>query len=531
MTSSKSLWRRGLVLALSLAGLAACRASAPPEDGGTVFYASGAELQSINPLLTVHPLARQVERYVLFLPLAEYDARLKPAPRLAQSWTWSAGRRTLTFHLRNDVRWHDGVPVSADDVVWTLTAARDPAVAYPRARDLAPVMSITKLDAHTVRLDFVRPQPTFPDVLTDLAILPAHLLQGLSGAAIRAARFNQFPVGDGPFAFVEHRPNQRWVFRRVDDFPAALGRPQIARLVIVIVDEATTKLAALTSGELDVAGIAPQHTAFVRRDPRLTVIDYPIQLVYGLIFNTRRPPFDDQRVREALSLAIDRRLIVDAYLYGFGTLADGPVPPEHPWHDSTLTVPARDLARARALLDEAGWLAGPDGVRIKAGKRLAFTVLTVTTGENALEQMIQAEVKDAGAAMTIRPVELSTFLGLAQGELRDFDALVTGLPGDLALSSVAALLGNRGPLAYPGYDNADVRAALTRVREATTEPDLASAWHDIQRLLARDVPVAWLYHARGVQGVNRRVHGITMDLRGELAELAAWSIPAAERRH
>jgi peptide/nickel transport system substrate-binding protein len=519
-----------LLLLCSAIAMAACATSSPAEDGGTVFYASGADLQSINPLLTVHPLAKQVERYVLFLPLAAYDSTLMPAPRLAQDWVWSRDRTQLTFHLRRDVRWHDDVPVSADDVVWTLKAARDPAVAYPRARDLAALTQVERVDQFTARLTFARAQPTFPDVLTDLALLPAHRLEGLEGGAIRTARFNQFPVGDGPFQFVEHRPNQRWVFRRFDSFPEALGRPRISRLVIVVVDEATTKLAALTSGELDVAGIAPQHTAFVRRDDRLRVLDYPIQLVYALIFNTRRPPFDDPQLRRALSLAIDRRLIVDAYLYGYGTVADGPAPPEHPWHEP-MPAPVRDSAQASRLLDAAGWLMGPDGVRRKGGRPLAFTVLTVTTGENALEQMLQAQLKEVGAAMTIRPVELSTFLGLAQGELRDFDALVTGLPGDLALSSVASLLGGRGPLAYPGYDSKDVRAALQRVREATTERQLADGWRDIQRLLARDMPVAWLYHARGVQGVNRRVEGITMDLRGELAGVDRWWIPASARRH
>jgi peptide/nickel transport system substrate-binding protein len=510
--------------------VAACGAAPPPDDGGTVFYASGADLQSINPLLTVHPLARQVMRHVLFLPLAVYDSTFTPAPRLARAWEWSRDRRTLTFHLRQDVRWHDSVPVSANDVVWTLNAARDPAVAYPRARDLAAITAIERVDAFTVRLKFTRPQPIFPDVLTDLAMLPSHRLQDLSGAALRTARFNQLPVGDGPFAFVEHRPNQRWVFRRVDDFPADLGRPAIARLVIVVVDEATTKLAALTSGELDIAGIAPQHTAFVRKDARLQVLDYPVQLVYGLVFNLRRPPFDDARVRQALSLAIDRRLIVDAYLYGFGTVADGPVPPEHPWH-AALPAPRYDVAAAKAMLDEAGWIPGSRGVRAKSGRRLAFTLLTVTTGENALEQMVQAQLKEVGAEVTIRPVELSTFLSLAQGEMREFDALVTGMPGDLALSSVASLLGGRGPLAYPGYDSKDVRDALTHVRDATTERALAEAWRQVQRLLARDVPVAWLYHARGVQGVNRRVQGISMDLRGELAGVARWSVPLAARRH
>src|SRR5712664_4506853 len=104
--------------------------------GPTVLFASGADLQSINPLLTIHPLARQVQRYVLLTTLARYDSLLVPRPYLARSWRWSDGGRALTFRLRTDVRWHDGPRTTARDVVWTLDAARDPATGYPRFTDL-----------------------------------------------------------------------------------------------------------------------------------------------------------------------------------------------------------------------------------------------------------------------------------------------------------------------------------------------------------------------------------------------------------
>ncbi|HEY6947807.1 MAG TPA: ABC transporter substrate-binding protein, partial [Gemmatimonadales bacterium] len=116
-------------LGWSLGVLAALGACAPaPDRGATVLYASGADLQSINPLLTVHPLARQVQRYVLLTTLARYDSALVPRPYLAREWTWSPDRRTLTFRLAFGVRWSDGVPTTARDVRWTLDAARDPAV-------------------------------------------------------------------------------------------------------------------------------------------------------------------------------------------------------------------------------------------------------------------------------------------------------------------------------------------------------------------------------------------------------------------
>ena len=513
----------------TLAALGAC--GSPRQDSrSTILFASGADLQSINPLLTVHPLAKQVQKNVLLMPLAAYDSAMRPIPRLA-SFEWGDARRTLTFRLRRDISWSDGKPTWAGDVRWTLDMARSRDLAYPRARDLAGIVAVEALDSFTVRVRFARAQPTFPDVFTDLAILPAHAFAGAAPGDVRSAAFNRSPFGNGPFEFVEYRPNQRWVFRRREGFPADLGSPAIDRFVVVVVDEATTKLAALTSGELDFAGINPAHASFVRADPRLRVQDYPVQFLNTVIWNLRRAPFDDPRVRTALDLAIDRRLIVDAYIYGFGAVAGGPVPAEHPWYEPVEPIPF-DTARARALLDSAGWHAGSGGVRERDGQRLTFTLLTVGTGDNALEQMLQAQFRAIGADMTIRQLELATLFAVAQGKARDFDALLTGIPGDLSLGYVAALLGGRdpGPLAYPGYRSAAFDAALDRAAAATTEPALLGAWRDAQRVVARDRPVAWLYPARGLQGINRRVLGVAMDLRGELAGISRWSVSTSATR-
>jgi len=292
-----------------------------------------------------------------------------------------------------------------------------------------------------------------------------------------------------------------------------------------VVDEPTTKLAALTSGELDFAGINAAHAEFVRRDPRLEVIDYPILLHYGVVFNLRRPPFDDARVRRALSRAIDRPLIIKAYLFGFGEPAAGPVSPGHPWYEAVPPV-AFDTVLAAGLLDSAGWRRGDDGVRVRGDRRLAFDLLTVGSGDLALEQMLQAQWRAAGAEVRIRQLELATFLDLAQGPARDFDALITGIPGDLALSHVAALYDGDGPLAYPGHQSAALGRTFARVRGATDEPALIDAWREVQRQLARDEPTAWIYHARGVQGKAKRIENVLVDLRGELAGIAAWRIGA-----
>jgi peptide/nickel transport system substrate-binding protein len=455
----------------------ACRSTAS-RRGATVLYASGADLQSINPLLTLHPLARQIQRYVLLTTLARYDSTLVPQPYLARSWQWSRDRRRLSFELETAVRWHDGAPTNARDVVWTLDAARDPATGYPRANDLGSLESVSAPTDSTVVLQFRTAPPAFPDVLTDLAILPAHLLDTVPHDRLRQAAWNDAPVGNGPFRFVAHEPNRRWVFAADSAFPAALGGPpRLDRFIVVVVNEPTTKLAALTSGELDVAGIQPAHAQFVRRDPNLRVLSYPILFTDGIVFNTRRPPFDRLAVRRSLSEAIDRKELVDGYIYGFGTPAAGPVPPAAPHYLPVTTVSTSGITRP--------------------GAPVSFELLTVGSGEAALEQMLQARLKPAGFDVRIRQLELSAFLARVYGNAHDFQAAMLGIPGDLGLGYLQPLAGLAG-----------MRAAAN--------PEKA------QRMFADSLPVAFLYHSRGLQGINRRIHGVTMDLRGELPTVHDW---------
>lgn len=506
------------VRALHLAPVLALAACGPPAPAGTLFFSSGADLQSINPIVTVHPLAKQVQRYVLFTTLVRYDSVLRVEPYLAQSWTWSGDRRTLTFTLRRDVRWHDGRPTTSADVAFTLAAARDTANGYPRLDDVACITGVRTPAPDRVELVFCRPQPGVPDALTDLAILPAHRAPR---TAIRESAFNAQPLGNGPFRFVSHEPNRRWVFEANPDFPAGLGgRPTLDRLVVVVVDEATTKLAGLVSGELHFAGILPMHASIVRRTRGLVVRDYPVLVTYALVWNTSRAPFDDPALRRALTMALDRRQIVDAFLYGFGRVADGPVPPDHPL--AAPEMPAVPFSRhgAATLLDSLGWRVAADGVRARDGRRLAFTLLTVGTADNVLEQLIQAGLREAGVEVRIRQLEMGAFLAAASGPARDYDALVTGISGDFTLGYLRGLFDSRrarGPLAYARYANPAVDAAFDR-------GDLA----EVQRLVARDLPLTFLYHGRGLQGVSARVHGAALDLRGELATVQRWRLaPAA----
>jgi peptide/nickel transport system substrate-binding protein len=341
---------------------------------------------------------------------------------------------------------------------------------------------------------------------------------------MKRAPFNLAPVGNGPFRFVERRAGARWVFRRNDEFPASLGGPPLlAGFVVTVVDEPTTKFAGLESGDLDVAGIAPTMASLAAHDRMLRVLDYPILFSTGLVFNVAKPPFDDARVRRAISASIDRKRIVLAALAGYGKAAAGPVPPESPF--ALAAEPVHDPRLADSLFDAAGWRRGSTGARARGGRSLEFDLLTVGSGDNALEQLVQADLGLRGVRVNIRQVELGAFLTQARAAHKQFDVLVAGVPGDVSLSFLASMFDSRqrgGALDYAGFHAPRLDSLFAAVRVARTDAARTAAWREVQRLLADSMPVAWIYHSRGVQGVSRRLAGVEMDLRGEMVSLARW---------
>jgi peptide/nickel transport system substrate-binding protein len=451
--------------------------------GNTVVMASGADLESMNSLITTHPLAKQVQRYALLTTLVRYDSVLRVTPYLARSWEWSRDRTVLVFRLHPGVLWHDGVPTTAADAAWTLETAKNPATGYPRLRDLGRLKQVVAVDDTTLLLRFSGRQSRIPDVLTDLAILPRHLLAGTPPEEQRRAPWNSAPIGNGPFRFVRHDPNRRWIFAANPEFlPSLGGRPALDRLVIAVVDEPTTKLAALAAGELDFAGIQPAHASFVRRDPKLAVLEYPLLTSYALVFNTRRPPFDRLEARRAVALAIDRPAIVEGYAYGFARIGSSPLPPEL---GGDTMPPLFAPGRGRVLLGD---------------HPLQFELLTVGSGEAALEQMIQLALARIGVTVVIRQLEATAFLERVYGAAHDFDGAVMGISGDVELGYLRSLVDLTG---LTGVDST-VQGALRAVIDS--------------------VPATFLYHARGLQGMNRRVQGVRMDLRGELATVMDWRV-------
>ncbi len=514
-------------LAILVGGVSPTACARPTLPADTAVIASGADLEDIAPVLAVHPLTRQVHRHLLYVTLVRNDAQLGIVPYAARAWRWSADGRAVTLELEPTLAWHDGTPTTAHDVAFTLRAAATPATGSPRAAELGLISSVTVDGPHVLTLRFAAARTTLPQVLAELPIMPSHRWTAIDPATWRTVDASAASTGNGPMRLARRRRGEHWVFERNPAFPRALGGPTaLARVIVAVVDEPTTKLAGLVSGTLHMAGVSPTMASLVARDSTLVLASPPVLFSTVLVMNATRAPFDDPRVRRALSRALHRQRLVDGALAGFGSGAGSAVPPGV--LPGPVPAPLESVAEANALLDAAGWRRGADDMRQRNGTPLAVDLWTVGSGDLAIEQLVQGDLEAVGVRVRLRAQEFTALLAAlrAPAQERAFDLALTGVPGDVALGHLEALLHSRGAggaLDLGRVHDATLDTLIDRAR-AQRIADARDAWRAVDARLDTIMPVVWLYHARGVQGLSRRLEGVTLDLRGELATVAQWRV-------
>src|SRR5687767_6005346 len=298
--------------------------------GGTVIVGMRSDFGGFNPVTSSGQYDIELMNYALFTPLVQYDSALGVRPYLAESWELQ-GDTGVVFHLRNDVQWHDGQPVTAHDVEFTFNLAKSPETASLLATAfLANVASARVIDERTIEFKFTAPHA---QALEDFwwPPVPRHALQNVSAAELRNAPFNRQPIGSGPYRVQEWRANEQLVIVRNANFPQALGGPPPAeRVAFRIIPEASTMLTEVLTGNIHVdIPLAPDQAQQVQSGSDTQLHSFPGKTVYFIGWNNARPLFADARVRRALGMAINRQEIVTALLKGQGEVAAGPIPP---WH-------------------------------------------------------------------------------------------------------------------------------------------------------------------------------------------------------
>jgi peptide/nickel transport system substrate-binding protein len=494
-----------LVAALALC-LPAAAAAQPQTSGGTFTL-------PINDDPQIWPLAGGLYNILvnkaLYSTLLRYDlATLEPVGDLAESYSVSDDGLTYTFNLRPDVSWHDGEPFTADDVVFTMNLWTDPDVPFFLSNNFRLVEEVAATDEHMVVVRLREPQSAFPTLLGYLAnILPEHLLADLTPEQLtNPSEFLRNPIGTGPFKFAQYQPGSHVRLVRNDDYFA--GTPYLDALVYRIVPDANSQLALLQAGELDFVAIEPFQLEAVERNRNIRIQSVPIVRHEYIAINNGHPALSDERVRRALTLALDREQILATVFQGRGRVAVGPFAPSVAWaFNGDIEPLPYDPDQARALLDEAGWTEGQGGVRQKDGERLSFTILydppNPTRARTAL--IAQQQWKEIGVETDFDTAEYRAIISRVRATPPEYDInpnyLITPPdPDGVAPYYLSGSIANSWQ-----YQNPEVDELFNVAATATSQEERAEAYHRIQQIIHEEQANLFTVYPEEIQALGSAV--------------------------
>ncbi len=504
-----------------------------PEYGGTFIEASIGDASTLLPVLASDSASSAINS-LIYNGLLRYNGQLQLEGELAESWEVSADNRTLTFHLRRDVRWHDGTPFTSSDVEFTyqLYINQDIPTAYAEA--FRQVARVETPDSHTFVAHYDIPYA--PALLSwATAIHPRHLLEGTDIVRSPLARR---PIGTGPYRLVEWTSGEKIVLETNRDYFE--GPPYIKRVVYRIIPDVSTQFLELQTGSLDFMGLTPLQydrqtdtPAFRRNFNKYRYLSFGYTY---LGYNLRRPLFTDKRVRQALSYAIDEQELIDGVLLGYGEVATGPYKPDTWVYNPDVKRYNYNPKKAQQLLAEAGWQdTTGDGILDKDGKPLAFTIITNQGNDLRIKtaEIIQRRFRQIGVDVRLRVVEWATFLKefINPG---NFDATILGWSGgpepdqyNIWHSSKTA----PGQLNFIGFNHAEVDELLEQGRRAFDQQQRKEYYDRFQEILAEEQPYTFLYVSEALPAVSRRFRGIEPAPAGIRYNFQDWFVPRAEQKY
>jgi peptide/nickel transport system substrate-binding protein len=535
------------LLTLMIAAACSGEKSAPPSNsstGGTLIIATLGEPSDVLPPYVGDEDGRRVED-IVFDRLADIDSTLATkgdkafSPRLAKKWTWASDSLSIAFSIDPTARWHDGQPVTANDVRFTFNTFVDPKVGSPNASVISNIDSVSVRDSLTAVVFFKKRTPEqFYDVAYQLYIFPEHVYGRIPLEQLRTDPKSRAPIGSGRFRFVSWQPGR---VELLSDTANYRGRAKVDRLILVKTD-APAAVAQVLSGEADVMPAFPVDQIPMLDSNRFARAVFIPQLGYAFMGFNRfapksttvpNPLFSDLRMRRALSMAVDRVAMVHNVFGPQATnVSHGPFSMTASYADADITPPAYDTAKAGAILDSLGWRRGPDGMRAKNGKPLHFTL---TVGGSSYRRkfavLLQNEFKKAGV-----DVELDQLDNNAWSDKRtkgNYDAIIDGFNPD---PSVAGMRQSWATAGFPPVGQNSLRYsnklvdALIDSATATFDNAKSKAYSSRAfRQILDEAPAIWLYDIAYMNGVNRRINVPTLRADGWWISLPDWTVDPAKR--
>jgi len=546
----KTIRRLGAALAL-LALAAGCNSEAGPSTverkptgavtpayGDTRIEASIGNVSSLIPNITSDSASHEVGDF-MYNGLVTLGKDLEITGELAKSWGFTKDCLTLDFKLHENVRWHDGQPFTADDVVFTWETTMNPRTPSPYKSDFQDVSRVEARGPYDVRVTYKRP---YAKALLSWALpmLPRHLLdRWVREGKLREAPQNwTAPVGTGPYRFKEMKSGEKVVVVANPDY--FRGKPRISRIVYRIIPSQATIFLELKARGVDVAGLTAlqykRQTEYPAFEKAYNKFRYPGAGYTYLGFNLKDPRFADRRVRQAFAHAINKQELLDGVVLGLGRRATGPFRPGT-WADNPNVkgVPY-DLARAQELLAEAGWKTrNSDGLLVKDGVPFTFELLTNQGNDERkkVAEIIQASLREIGVGVEIRILEWAALLK-DHIKKRQFQAIIlgwgTGADPDQYVVWHSSQMGP-DELNHISYANPEVDALLEAGRSSCVQADRVRYYHRLHQVLSDDQPLVFLYWRDALPVVSSRIYGIEPGPAGIKWNFTDWFVPKALQRY
>jgi peptide/nickel transport system substrate-binding protein len=539
-------WTQRSLLAAALAAAPLARAAAVQRagTGASIVIVTGQAAPMPIPTLMNGPQSNLANFEIadhLFLRLAGLGPSLTTAgdhgfiPLLARSWS-RRDSLTLAFELDPRARWHDGVPVTARDVVFTLDRARNPAISPKSATLLRYIAAVEAEGERTVIVRFSRVYgEQLYDATFHVAPLPAHLLAALPPDSIPHSPFVSHPVGNGPYRWARSVPGEFIELTANDRF--FLGRPAIKRVVVRVARDADARLNLVLSGEADAMDNILPPPANVKRvssRPELRLVPVPSPALGYLLYNQRDPQdrtrphpiLGDLEVRRAITLALDRQLMVQAVLGKYGEVPYGPAS-SLLWirHGAPEAAP-QDQGAARRLLASRGWVdRDGDGIRERGGRplRLNLNVTNTSAIRGQMALLVQQQLRQVGVALEL--VRLDGPVWLERRNVGDFDIDFSASLQDPSPSGLVQSWSCKGPSNVARFCDPVVDSLLERADVAGE--DALGAWHAVLDRIEAVAPAAFVYSQIYVFVVNRRFEDVAIRPESSWIALWRWSVARA----
>jgi peptide/nickel transport system substrate-binding protein len=542
---------RWIPMAIASVALASCKdvmqtAAGPGDIGGTMVVATPQEPGTLVPALQASILEREITD-LLFDRLADIGDDLNTIgdkgfkPQLATRWEWAPDSLSIVFHLDPRARWHDGVPVRASDVRYSVNLIKDPTLGSPAAPLVTNIDSASVRDSLTVVAYFKQHTPEqFYDLVYQVSIVPEHILGNTPAGQLKTAEVARRAIGSGRFRLSKWEPGKR--IELLSDTANYRGRAKLDRIVYAPTPDFNTSVTRFFSGDADFfEQLRSDDLAKFAQDTARRAVPYPsLQYAY-VAFNLTDPKhagqphpiFGDRATRRALSMAVDRRAMLRNVFDTMGVMLYGPFPRSLTVSDTTLPQLPYDTLKARALLDSAGWTLGTDGIRSKAGRRLEFAVTVPASSavRNRYAVLLQDAFKRVGASMNIEKTDFAAFA--AKQGARTFDAELSVYGMDPSFSSfkqtwATAGIGKDGSN-FSSYSNPAVDALIDSGTMAFDPSRTRAYARRAFEAIIEDAPGIWLYEPATIAGVHKRIHTTRMRADAYWSGMADWWIPAAQR--